>query len=336
MRRLYGILDLRKKARQISTDLPHMGMITQDNVNIQEVISLVLRDVPAVIIKNTEACILIKDIYDVLEKFINTGIKDHQEISVFDNAFEDGLAADCRARGYGVKFRNQTIIYMNKRVSVRYPVVSNPNTDMSVSLIPWFMRPGKPYPVFVYAYADWHYTTSEQKSMKQSACAAGKVFGIESFNKSTLSRARKDGQSCGINIDKPQSTDEPACLPKNNIAAFIVELLENCPKIGKHTVPDKDGHCLPPQNRTEFTAYVLNSVSIELTNVIIKSRPPARHVKHDARKRPPRRPKGKPGRLQQPPAYVESSKIEAIRKSFITACKDAIMDTAAIYHRFLI
>jgi hypothetical protein len=63
---------------------------------------------------------------------------------------------------------------MESSVIIKYLQVLNPKTDVSISLIPWFLLSGRPYPVFIYIYANWHYESFGKKSMKQSAIATGK------------------------------------------------------------------------------------------------------------------------------------------------------------------
>jgi len=66
---------------------------------------------------------------------------------------------------------------MNQNVKIKYLQVSNPETGINISLIPWFSLPGRPYPIFLYAYAFWHYENSQRKSMEVSAMVAGKNSG---------------------------------------------------------------------------------------------------------------------------------------------------------------
>ena len=312
-----------------------MKIIAQDKVNIQEILALVLHTIPVIVNKDAEAYILIKDICSDLEEFINTGKADVNEISVFTEAYEKEIIANWQVHGYEYKYRNQIIEYMRHRISVRYLTVSNPRTDLSLSLIPWFMLPGRPYPVFLYAYADWHYSKTEHQSMRLSAYAAGRVFGVESFNKSTLCRIRKDEQFSGMHMDMLQDGGEPVKLPDTDVATLVVKLLENYSEIRKYIVPDKEEQHSPPTNGTEYIAHALDSVPVELSRVI-KDHSTTRQGICDTRKRPTRRLNEKYRHLQRLPCCVHSSQLELIRKSFIAACRAAVMDTAVRHHKFLI
>jgi len=305
-----------------------MGMITQDIDNLQEILEMVLPIVPAVLNRDKHFYILIKDINNDLHKFITTGKAVANEIDVFNDEYEKELILTWQKSGYEYKYRNQTVEYMHRSVSIRYLTVNNPRTNISVSLIPWFMLPGRLYPVFVYAYAEWHYVKSRQKSMRLSACAAGRIFGVESFNKSTLSRVHNDKQFFNIR-------DEPSSLLDSNAAEFAVELLENYPKMRKHAMPDNGERRSPPIRSSEYISHIFCSIPDELSKVI-KDRPLPRRATGDTRKRPPRRLKTQQKRLQRPPDFVQSSQIELIRSSFIAACMAAVLDTAIKYHKFLI
>ena len=312
-----------------------MGMITHDITNIQEFLDMVIPIVPAVLTGDTYSHILIKDFNDDLQKFIDTGKAGANEISVFTSAYENELVSVWQTSEYEYKSRYQTIEYMHQRVSVRYLTVRNPRTDISVSLIPWFMLPGRPYPVFVYAYAEWYYGNSEQKSMRLSASAAGRVFGVDSFDKSTLSRVHNDKQIFNIHIDRAQDVVEPPSLADANTAVFVAKLLESHPKMHEYSAPDKGVLHSPPTSNSEYISYIFSSAPEELSKVI-KNRPPPRQATRDTRKRLPRRIKAQRKRLQRQPDFVQSDQIELIRSSFIAMCKAAVLDTAIKYHKFLI
>jgi len=312
-----------------------MGIITQDITDIQEVSKLVFPNIPIVYSDDNHFYILIKDLNNELNKYINSEDIEATEINAFTDEFEKELILNWQTSGYEYKFQNQTVEYMHRRISVRYLTVSNPHTYINVSLIPWFMLPGRPYPVFVYAYAEWHYEKSEQKSMRLSAYAAGKIFGVDSFNKSTLSRVRKDKKFQNIHTDRALGADELSCQPGANIAEFTVELLENYPKMREQSKPDKCGqHALPISN-PEYISHVFSSVPDELSKVI-KGRSLSRKVAKITRTRPSRRLAIRQKRLQRLPECVQSDRIKFIRSSFIAACMAAVLDTAIKYHKFLI
>jgi len=321
-----------------------MGMITQDIIDIQEICEKVLPIVPTVSAKDTHCYILVRDLNDDLQKFIETGktttnesddINAVSEIGVFSDADEKKLILSWQANEYEHMFKKQPLEYMHRRISVKYLIVRNPKTNISVSLIPWFMLPERPYPVFVYAYAEWHYEKSGRKSMRLSACAAGKIFGVNSFSKSTLSRVHNNKQVFNIHADRVQSADAPSCLPDASLAESVVELLENYPAMREPPAPDKGGQPSPPASNSEYIPHVFNSVPDELSKVIKDSPLPPR-ASGDTRKRPPRRSGTKRKHPKHLPDFIQSDQIERIRSSFIEECKAAVLDTATKYNKFLI
>jgi len=313
-----------------------MGMISQGDVIIQDAIETVLRNIPVVMFHDTKAYILVKDLSKGLEEFIQTGKAGAGEISIFSDAQEKELTAGWRESGYEYAFHYQTLEYMNKRISVKYPAVANRKTEMSVSLIPWCMLPDRPYPVFVYAYANWHYSMTGQKSMMLSAHAAGKVFGVASFNKSTLCRLRKDKSISGMLTGYAETAAEQNVPHNGDISVYVSELLEHPGQIKKIYEQSGGGPGAQPKSGAEFAIDALSSVPAGLSRAIIDS-PPSRHIAHDTRKRPPRpRNNGQTKRVQRQINYADPVQTEHIRTEFIALCRAAVMDAAVKYRRFLI
>jgi len=132
--------------------------------------------------------LLIKDIHKDLNDFILSGIAQAYELHVFSEAQEKEMIGHWARFGLKATYRSQKITYMNTDIAIIYLHVRDPVAGVGISLILWFMLPGRPYPVFVYIYAIWHYHVTEKKSLSESACAAGRVFGVNGLNKSTVSR----------------------------------------------------------------------------------------------------------------------------------------------------
>jgi len=63
-------------------------------------------------------------------------------------------------------------------------------TDI-VLIIPEFLLPGRPYPIYVYLYAIEDYSKNPDKSQRHSAEATRKQFGLTTFAHTTLGRAIK-------------------------------------------------------------------------------------------------------------------------------------------------
>jgi len=317
-----------------------MGMIPQDTPSIQETLASVLRELPIVLIGG-ESCIyiLVRDLQKDTENFIKTGKADTDKLHVLPETQEDALIEEWRLDGFEYGYHCQPIEYMRRRVTIKYLWVKNPKTGMEISLIPWFMLPGKPYPIFVYVYAIWHYINSEQKSMRLSAAATGAVFKIIGFNKSTLCRSIKTmGQIFGrFKIKTPLSTDGQPAPAAAEMSDRISGILKGCPSIKslEKVLGANVGRLPPPIRRIKKVKYALSRIPDTLSNVF-KERADTRKGSRDNRKRPARPHKMKTRYVQRKLRFVESQRLEAIRTEFIALCKAIVLDAAISYHRFLI
>jgi hypothetical protein len=59
----------------------------------------------------------------------------------------------------------------------------------SVTVIPWFLIPGRPYPLQVYIYACGIYSSSPEMGQRGAAKATRAKFKLETFSHSTVSRS---------------------------------------------------------------------------------------------------------------------------------------------------
>ena len=243
-----------------------------------------------------------------------------------------------RGLGMSVTYRRQRIEYMYRRITVIYPQISKPGGSVIISVIPWFMRPARPYPTFVYLYATWHYVSTGQKSMEESAKAAGKVFKISSFNKSTISRNIKAMEEIiGLaGIDMALPVDEPATPPDEEILRQIPEILNGLTTVEmlKDRYGNKAQQLPGPINGKNSVQRALSAIPIEYSE-IFEASDAVRYSPKDRRKRPKRQ---RNKNLQTEPrllAFVEAPKIEKIRLGFIEISRSLVINTAIAFHVFL-
>ena len=227
----------------------------------------------------------------------------------------------------------------HNRITINYLQVHNPGKDIKISLIPWFILPGRPYPVFLYIYSIWHYQETGLNSLSKSAAAGGKLFGISKLNKSTVSRSIKamEGFIDISRIDRPLSTDGREVPCGEEIFELVVEILENCPTLDslEKELRGMVKHLPPPIKRAEAARLALSGIPAMYAK-IIKGRAPCA-TGHDARKRPARpKRKKKPADPQNNFTFVAPWQITQIRKAFIEACRHLVLDAAVTYHRFLV
>jgi hypothetical protein len=307
---------------------------------MQESVFDILRSIP-VALSNESGCvyILIKDIPADLENFILTGLAETDRFQLFPDVAMRGMAARFEESGLTVECVSQRMEYMHRTVTVRCPRISAKGASMKVSLIPWFTLPGRPYPVFAYIYAIWHYNVSEKKSQRLSAAATGKAFGIGSFNKSTVCRNIKamEGLCESIGAGVPTSGGNAGAQASEDLIERIPEILKGCATTESlkemlggtiATVPES-------VNNTQKNGYALMSMPKDFSEMIVEP-PPAGNHRRDTRKRPPRPYRPPEKRVQRPPRFASSAKIGHIRRGFIVACMPIVMDYATAYHKFLL
>jgi len=317
----------------ISQNLPEKQEL---RTNITEIFSRV----PAVFFRDDDnrAYILVKDLSEEMTDFIFSGKVITSELHVFSEDFEKEIIRKWRSMGFKVIYRSQRLDYMRKDVTIKYLEVRNPKTGMKISLIPWFLAPGRPFPIFVYLYAVLQYYNSGQKSMQSSAMATRELFRLSSnFGKSTISRTidLMEPLLSSFQMNSPLPVEEPEIPSATETINCIPELLENCRSI--EAIENALGIkavCLPPPvRRKNNVSYALSLIPDELSNVIKDKKP--RPKKHRDNRKRPARPRKKPP-VQHVPDYVEFRERERIRKAFIHLCKAIVLNAAVSYHRFLI
>ena len=303
-----------------------------------EVLSKLFHDIPVVMTTGKNGLyFLIKDLDTALEDFISTGKAYTNEFHVFSNDDMQAMTVEWEKLGMTVAYRSQAMEYMDRNVTIIYPQIIDKTTGKKISLIPWFMLPGRPFPLFVYLYALWHYEVSLERSQRLTAAATSKLFGIRKFDKSTVCRnikAMAMGHLLGkINHERPLSIAERESLSIKDLIGCIPKMIENYPPIETFQEKSSAQH-IETINNTENVRYALSSVPSECSKVI-KEKPSIRSKPCDVRKRPGRPRTKATQRGERKPEFVKSHQMEAIRKDFITICRNIVMDAAVTYHRTL-
>jgi hypothetical protein len=281
---------------------------------------------------------LINDLDVSLEEFILSGMSDSVEFHVFPEDQEQEMIRLWRKLGLICTYHSQQIEYMYRLVTITYLRIHDPTTGASISLLPWFLLPGRPFPVFVYVYAICHYYSTGKKSLSVSAAAARKMFGIKGFNKSTLSRNIKAmGNFIDISqIDRPLSVDWREALSDEEKIDRIPEILGDTPSIEnlEEIFGEKVKHLPEPVNRAKEIEHTLSGIPEKYSKITIDRAPDCGKPRDD-RKRPTRS-RGKTVRVQRRPEFVGSQQIEKIRIAFFEICRSLVLDAAGTYHRFLL
>ena len=268
------------------------------------------------------------------------------EYRVFPAEQEQALISHWSNLGLNVRYCHQQIEYMNHRVTIKYLKVRNPVSGLAVSLVPWFMLIDRPYFIFTYIYGIWHYSDSGQKSLKDSAAAAGKMFGNTTFDKSTLKRNIKSMEKFidTSRICRALSTEGGGMPPKQSSPVNPIDAREFVTEVMMLDLPverlkeiyaEYMGLSPEPIRQKVSISIVLKNIPDELSKVI-KAREPGEMNSRGIRKWLPRQPGEKKKRVQRLPIFVEDHEIEKIRKAFIEKCRHIVLDAAVTYHQFLV
>jgi len=312
-----------------------MEMIPQNTGDRQEALSSVLCGLPVVLAADAGTLYyLVRDIDQELEDFISTGRTETLAFQTLPGADMQPMADRWRRLGLDVAYLTHQMEYMGEKVTITYPQISNAATDMKISLIPWFLLNGRPYPVFAYAYAAWHYRTTDGASQQKTAETTGRLFGIESFHKSTV--CRTIGLMEGIfglsSADGPQGPEARGAPSPQELAELVPRILEvraSIEALGEMCGGKAKRMPGPPRPRT------FDDIPCEYSNVIKEAPPPARAARRDGRKRPARPRRGAPKRKRPRPESADPAHIEKIRKGFIAILREATIGAAIAYHRLL-
>ena len=288
----------------------------------------------------TEVYLLISEISEKLEEYIHTGKTNADELHVLAEWQEQAMIRSWEEMGFVVRYRSQKINYMHRSVAVIYPQISNPATGVKISLLPWFMLPGRPYPVFAYIYAVWHYHSTEKKSQKETAAAVGKLFGIRSFNKSTVSRSIKIMENIIdlAGIDKPLAVDEPKQPPDSELFEYVPKILNGFTTIEE--IKEKYGEAVKRRpaaiNGGSPVQRALSGIPAEYCKIISTELEPDKRRFIDMRKRPGRPRKKEKKHGQRPIVFIDDAQIRKTRNGFIEICKRLVLNSVAAYHTYLI
>ena len=291
--------------------------------------------------------VLVTEINAELDGFICTGRTENSEFQVLPEDDEQEVVNAWAGSGYDVRYHRHPLEYMGKSVTVNCLKVRNCETDVSITLIPWFVVPGRPFPIITYIYAIWHYHYHGKKSLNESAKASGKLFNIESFHKSTVSRSIRAmeniidisqmDRALAVSEHDAKSGIAQPDKPCGDILERASEILANCPSVEalKKTYHDEMGPLPERVNAKAGIESVLGGIPPKHGQILIHPERVTR-ASRDTRERPARSRKKKHGPVQHQFGFVDPACREKIRIAFIDVCRHLVLDAAATYHRFLI
>jgi len=125
--------------------------------------------------------------------------------------------------GYQRCERSYKVKEQHKEFTVICPEFRNDTKDVpTIVIIPDFLVPGRPYPVYVYLYAIDLYSRAPEKGQRQAAEETRKFFGLATFAHTTLGRALKAFiriiNECAMTPD--ESSGETAAGGETKLSGF--------------------------------------------------------------------------------------------------------------------
>jgi len=169
-----------------------MTMITQHNEIIQAIDEKIIKKIPIVQYASGGAIyILLKELPEETTKFIQGESFTEMELPVLPEDLEEMVIAGWRSRGFKCTYCWQSMEYLEREAIIKYLHVINPETGVSIYLLPWFMLPRKRFPVQVYAYAAWYNTIANMSAgIIETAEVVKALFKLETFDASTVWRTK--------------------------------------------------------------------------------------------------------------------------------------------------
>ena len=229
----YDIIFLTKKTKK-GQDTTTEAMITQIYETLQAINEKAYTEIP--IVQDTSdgtIYILIKDLPEKTANYIQGELDKEMELPVLSEDYEKMIIAGWRSRGFECTYCKQSMEYMKHDAIIRYLHVINPETGVSIFLIPWYMVPRKKYPVQVYAYAAWYSTYAEKPAgVTETAEVVKELFGLEKFDPCTVYRTRAQmARLLNGNGEKggALSNQEPKIAATEAIIDWVTEALEKQP-----------------------------------------------------------------------------------------------------------
>ena len=226
----YDIIFLTKRTKR-GQDTTTKAMITQIYETLQAIGEKAYTEIP--IVQDTgdgTIYILIKDLPEKTANYIQGELDEEMELPVLPEDYEKMVIAGWRSRGFECTYCKQSMEYMKHDAIIRYLHVINPETGVSIFLIPWYMVPRKKYPVQVYAYAAWYSTYAEKPAgVTETAEVVKELFGLETFDPCTVYRTRAQmarllngyGEKGGA-----ISNEEPKMAATEAVIDWVTEILE--------------------------------------------------------------------------------------------------------------
>ena len=156
-----------------------------------------------------------------------------------------GLLETCADKNFRVQAANLEEMYLNsgyqryersyqikcqhKEYTILCPEFrKDDGSSLPVVIIPEFLVPGRPYPIYVYLYAIDLYISNPERGQRWAAKATRKYYGLPSFAHTTLGRALKalvtNLETAGINeIEELEAESKVSVLQEGRASQKAIE-----------------------------------------------------------------------------------------------------------------
>jgi hypothetical protein len=111
--------------------------------------------------------------------------------------------------GYCIRTRIYKITYGQAVIEVACPLLRKKGGHQHTLVIPEFLVPRRPYPIFVYLFAIKLYSANPSMGQRAAAEATRKQFGLKTFAHTTLGRALKSFTENLAQAEVVSDVDQP-------------------------------------------------------------------------------------------------------------------------------
>jgi hypothetical protein len=325
---------LNETSKVINSENQNNGLFTSGlfatgaDINPEMFINQVCGSLPLVLFEgNFTRYILIADIPKELNDWIFADRTKTATFQVLSKGEQKELKAICRRLKLKYKRGWQKIKYMGHTAEIEYPIIRDPNTKMSVALIPWFMLPRKKFPVFIYLYADWC-CRSQNTSEREAAAAVEQLFKT-GIHYSVVSRSLNMVDNLlNIEVQIPTSLPEAVAIGDiiKNISSYLTTAINQ-------EQPQPSGGCP--------AVTVMQRITVRFAKIVRpkssrprKAKPPAPAPMRKKQTAEPcfKDKKKKP----KPEPFIKDKRVRRARQLFIILCRRFVLNAAILYHKFLI
>jgi hypothetical protein len=132
------------------------------------------------------------------------------------------IESELLAAGYQRYERSYKLKYRHREYVVVCPEYRDITDEREVMVIvPEFLAPGRPYPIYVYLYALDLYSANPELGQRTAAEMTRQYFGLTTFSHTTLGRALKRFVQAANEVEAIFDAAQPASLANSSISVGV-------------------------------------------------------------------------------------------------------------------